>query len=64
VWTSEVSLRRDLETEIARSLENQAVLIREALPRDSLQWESTVRRLGNQNGIRITIIDSNGRVRD
>jgi two-component system, OmpR family, phosphate regulon sensor histidine kinase PhoR len=63
VWTSEVSLRRDLETEIARSLENQAVLIREALPRDSLQWESTVRRLGNQNGIRITIIDSNGRVR-
>jgi len=63
VWTSEVSLRRDLETEIARSLENQAVLIREALPRDSLQWEPTVRRLGNQNGIRITIIDSSGRVR-
>ncbi len=63
VWTSEVSLRRDLEAEIGRSLENQAVLIREALPADSLQWESTVRRLGNQNGIRITIIDRTGRVR-
>ena len=30
------SLRRDLESDIARSLENEARLVREALPADSL----------------------------
>jgi two-component system, OmpR family, phosphate regulon sensor histidine kinase PhoR len=63
LWGAERSLRRDLEGDIARSLENEARLIREALPPDSLGWSESVHRLALQNRHRITLIDRGGRVR-
>ena len=63
VWAAERSLRRDLEGDIARALENEAGLIREALPADSLAWGEAVHRLARQNAHRITLVDSSGRVR-
>ena len=63
LWSAERSLRRDLEGEIARTLETQARLLREALPADSAEWGLAVRRLARENGRRITVVDRSGRVR-
>jgi len=63
LWVAERSLRRDLEGDIATSLESEAQLIVEALPSDSLAWEETVHRLERQNNHRITLVDRSGRVR-
>ena len=63
LWGAERSLRRDLEGDIARSLENEARLIREALPPDSLGWSESVHRLALENHHRISLIDRDGRVR-
>ncbi|HEY8256533.1 MAG TPA: ATP-binding protein [Gemmatimonadales bacterium] len=63
VWSAERSLRRDLEGDVARALENEAGLIREALPADSVAWSEAVQRLSRQNNHRITLVDSTGRVR-
>jgi signal transduction histidine kinase len=63
VWGAERSLRRDLEGDIARGLENEGRLIREAIPADSLGWDGAVHRLARQNNHRITLIDRVGRVR-
>jgi two-component system phosphate regulon sensor histidine kinase PhoR len=60
---AEHSLRRDLEGDIARGLENEGRLIREAIPADSLGWDEAVHRLARQNNHRITLIDRAGRVR-
>jgi len=60
---AERTLRRDLEGDIARSLEREALLIREALPADSAGWDEAVHRLSAQNGHRITLVDRSGRVR-
>ncbi|HJR49558.1 MAG TPA: hypothetical protein VJ794_00545, partial [Gemmatimonadales bacterium] len=60
---AERSLRRDLVGDIERSLEAEAGLIREALSADSSEWAAGVRRLAEQNGRRITIVDATGRVR-
>ena len=63
VWSAERSLRRDLVGDIRSGLENEARLIREALPPDSLGWDDAVHRLALQNGHRITLVDRTGRVR-
>jgi two-component system phosphate regulon sensor histidine kinase PhoR len=63
VVLAERSLRGDLERDLQTALTRQAKLVREALPSDSLQWAELVRRLGTAGGIRITLIDSSGRVR-
>jgi two-component system phosphate regulon sensor histidine kinase PhoR len=63
LFASERSLRRDMVGDIERSLETEAVLIREALTRDSSTWGEGVRRLGGQSGRRITLVDRTGRVR-
>jgi signal transduction histidine kinase len=63
LWGSERSLRRDLEGDIARSLENEARLIGAALPADSLGWDAAVHRLALQNRHRITLVDRSGGVR-
>ncbi len=63
LWAAERSLRRDLEGDVARALENEAMLIREALPADSLAWSDAVSRFAHQNKHRITLVDSSGRVR-
>ncbi|HEX2249917.1 MAG TPA: histidine kinase dimerization/phospho-acceptor domain-containing protein, partial [Gemmatimonadales bacterium] len=61
-WVAEGSLRRDLEADIARTLESEARLVREALPADSTEWPLAVRRLAAQVRHRITLIDRDGRV--
>jgi signal transduction histidine kinase len=63
LWSAERSLRRDLESDVATTLESEARLIREALPADSTAWDETVHRLSRENGRRITVVDSLGRVR-
>jgi PAS domain S-box-containing protein len=63
LWVAEHSLRQDLEGDIARALESEARLVREALPPDSLDWPAAVRRLASETGHRITLIDRDGRVR-
>jgi two-component system, OmpR family, phosphate regulon sensor histidine kinase PhoR len=61
---AERSLRGDLVGDIERSLESEAVLIREALSADSATWGEAVRRLAsNQGNRRITLVDVAGRVR-
>ena len=62
-WSAERSLRRDLEHEIAQTLENEAKLVGQALPADSLSWQAVVHRLGGQVRHRMTVIDRQGRVR-
>ncbi len=63
LWVAEGSLRRDLRGEIADQLENEAALVREALPGDTTGWPRAVRRLSNQTKHRITLIDKDGWVR-
>jgi len=63
LWVAERSLRRDLEGEIALTLENEARLVRSALPADSSAWESAVHQLARQVRHRITLVDREGRVR-
>ena len=63
LWVAERSLRQDLEGDIARALESEARLVREALPPDSLAWPAAVKRLGAETGHRITLIDRDGWVR-
>jgi signal transduction histidine kinase len=62
VWAAEGSLRRDLERDLATGLEREARLIATALPIDSLGARAAVHRFSAQNGHRITLIDSTGRV--
>ena len=63
VWSTARSFRSDLQGEIEQSVERQAALVREAIPKDSLAWQAAVRRLGLEHGLRITLIDRTGRVR-
>jgi two-component system phosphate regulon sensor histidine kinase PhoR len=63
VWSAERTLRRDLESDIARGLERAALLVREALPADSLGWQRAVVRLGDESGHRVTLIGRDGRLR-
>ena len=62
LYQAERVLRRDLETDVALALQRDALLVREALPADSAQWQATIRRFALQAGIRITLIDQAGRV--
>jgi two-component system phosphate regulon sensor histidine kinase PhoR len=59
-WIAERSLRRDLESEVGRTIEVEAALVREALPRDTSALGEAVRRLSAQSDHRITLIDRNG----
>jgi two-component system phosphate regulon sensor histidine kinase PhoR len=63
LWSAERSLRHDLVGDIERSLESEALLIREALPADSLAWSDAVHRLASQNHRRVTLVDRRGVVR-
>jgi two-component system, OmpR family, phosphate regulon sensor histidine kinase PhoR len=63
LWIAEHSLRQDLEGDVARALESEARLVREALPADPVAWPAAVRRLAAETGHRITLIDRDGWVR-
>ncbi|HEY7681670.1 MAG TPA: hypothetical protein VH879_03410, partial [Gemmatimonadales bacterium] len=59
---ADFALRRDLEGDVRATLEREALLVREALPADSLAWQQTVTRMAGEMRIRITLIDRDGRV--
>jgi two-component system phosphate regulon sensor histidine kinase PhoR len=63
LWVAERSLRRDLQGDIAGTLEREGRLVREALPTDTTEWQSAVRRMSAQTGHRITLIGRDGWVR-
>ncbi|HEV8612553.1 MAG TPA: hypothetical protein VGQ73_03520, partial [Gemmatimonadales bacterium] len=63
VILAERALRGDLERDLEASLTRQAELVRQAFPADSLQWPAFAQRLGAAAGVRITLIDRDGRVR-
>ena len=62
LWTSEGTLRRDLEHDLANALEREARLIAAALPADSLGARAAIHRYSREDGYRITLIDPAGRV--
>lgn len=62
VWIAKGALRRDLERDLAAGLEREARVISAALPEDSLAARAAVHRFSRENGHRITLIDSTGRV--
>ena len=62
LYRAERSLRRNLEADVAVTLERDARLVRESLPADRVQWQGTVRRYSLQTGFRITLIDAQGNV--
>ena len=62
VWVAEGTLRRDLERDMTAGLEREARVIAAALPADSLAARAAVHRFSRENGHRITLIDSAGRV--
>ena len=62
VWTAEGTLRRDLEHDLAAGLAREARIIATALPADSARARAAVHRFSRENGHRITLIDTLGRV--
>jgi len=63
VVLAERSLRGDLERDLAAGLADQAAMVREQLPADSILWPDFARRLGAAGGVRVTLIQRDGRVR-
>jgi two-component system, OmpR family, phosphate regulon sensor histidine kinase PhoR len=63
VIAAERGLRADLERDARVSLEREARLLRNALPSDSLEWQGFAVRFGAAGGLRISLIDRDGRVR-
>ncbi|MFN0179937.1 MAG: ATP-binding protein [Gemmatimonadales bacterium] len=57
------SVRGDLQSQSIASLEREATLLRLALPADSAQWQAAVNAASAATGLRISIIDRDGRVR-
>jgi signal transduction histidine kinase len=59
---AEMSLRRTLERDISATLEREARLVSQALPRDSLRWQAAVEQIARESGLRITLVARDGRV--
>lgn len=62
LWTADRLLRRDLERDMAVTLERQAILIREAVPSDPAQAQQQLHRMAAEAGLRITLIARDGTV--
>jgi two-component system phosphate regulon sensor histidine kinase PhoR len=62
LWTADRLLRRDLERDMAVTLERQAVMIREAVSADPALAQQQVHRIAAQAGLRITLIARDGTV--
>lgn len=59
---ADTALRRDLERDMRLTLEREARLVAIALPADPVVWQESVERTGREMGLRITLIDRNGKV--
>ncbi len=62
-WSAERSLRRDLESGVARRLLREATLVREAVPDDTAAGAAAIYRLARQHAVRIILLDDAGRPR-
>jgi two-component system, OmpR family, phosphate regulon sensor histidine kinase PhoR len=62
LWTADRLLRRDLERDMAVTLERQAVLIREAVPSEPAPAQRQLHQMAAQAGLRITLIAPDGTV--
>ncbi len=62
LWTADVALRRDLETDVAGTLRREAQLVREGLPADPAAAQRWIHRLAEETGYRITLIAPDGSV--
>ncbi len=61
-WRAQYVLRHNLEADVVATLEREARLTRDALPPDPALWQATVRQLGLETDLRITLIDVHGTV--
>ncbi len=62
LWTADRLLRRDLERDMAVTLERQAVMVREAVPTDLATAQQQIHRIASEAGVRITLIARDGTV--
>ena len=62
LWTADVALRRDLETEVAGTLRREAQVVREGLPADPAVAQRRIHRIAGETGYRITLIAPDGSV--
>ena len=62
LWTADVALRRDLETEVAGTLRREAQVVREGLPADPAAAQRRIHRIAGETGYRITLIAPDGSV--
>jgi two-component system phosphate regulon sensor histidine kinase PhoR len=62
VWGSERTLRTSLEADLLASLQREARLVASMLPRDSTRWQGVVDRVADEEGHRIVVANSTGRV--
>jgi signal transduction histidine kinase len=63
IVAADVLLRRNLEAEIAGSLEREARLLAAVVPVDSAHWPEFAQLAGGRLGRRVTLIDPEGHVR-
>jgi two-component system, OmpR family, phosphate regulon sensor histidine kinase PhoR len=59
---AELALRRDLEHDIGLSLEREARLLGEALPRNPAAWQDLAEQAAQTAGLRVTVIARDGQV--
>jgi len=62
LWTADVALRRDLETEVAATLRREAQVVREGLPAEPAATQLRIHRIAEETGYRITLIAPDGSV--
>ncbi|HQR18466.1 MAG TPA: ATP-binding protein [Gemmatimonadales bacterium] len=62
LWTADVALRRDLESEVGASLRREAQVIREGLPADPAAAQRRIHRIADETGYRVTLIAPDGTV--
>ncbi len=62
LWTADVALRRDLESEVSATLRREAQVVREGLPSEPAAAQQRIHRIAEQTGYRITLIARDGTV--
>jgi signal transduction histidine kinase len=62
LWTADVALRRDLESEVSATLRREAHVIREGLPSAPVAAQQSIHRIAEATGYRITLIAPDGTV--